>query len=235
MKKQLAILIAMALPAATNAITPSCQAAVSLVNGGFEATPFNPAYPADYAPIPGPGVLPGHPGYSSLDGWDITGTNPQVDLLDHYYGHAGADGLDQYIDMLGTAGGNPTYLSQQPTGLVAGQQYTISFAYSRNPQLGSASGELRLVGGANNESVSFTHNAPIGGANGLNWLYETLTFTALDTDLKLRFQSTSPGEGFAGFFLDDVTITATPEPATIVIWGALALVGAGVIRRRKLA
>jgi hypothetical protein len=58
--------------------------------------------------------------------------------------------------------------------------------------------------------------------------FNGLVATAVSTDLKLGFRN-NPG----GFFVDDISADAIPEPATLLLTGAGLLFTLGLLKRRS--
>ena len=223
MKKILGIALTLLFSA-----TLQANAAVVLLNGSFEAP-----------------QLPGQIGVSPptvINNWTVTGNS--VDLLRNYQGYAASEG-QQYIDLAGSPGPGGVY---QGISLVANQEYTVTFDYSRNPDLFKntvVTGLVKIldsVGGALGIQATVTSNPatqPIIGPAppGLNWLEYVFKFVAPTTgNFRIQFESGTPtNENRGSLFIDNVAIAETPEPTTIVVWGGLAAIGGIVAYRRRIA
>lgn len=129
-------------------------------------------------------------------------------------------------------------VSQQISGLVAGQAYTLSFSYGAAQQIGfvgdnainywevSLGGDKQQTASLANVSKGFT-----------GWQQTNMTFTATGSSELLSFMAKGGPSGAPPFMLlDGVSlVSAVPEPST---WGML-LGGMGLLgfmaRRRKAA
>lgn len=150
-------------------------------------------------------------GSVSLAGWAVGGTS--VDIVNGAFGAFSGNG----IDMLGTPG--PGSLSQSFASTV-GQTYLLSFDLSRN---GSSDPYINVsfAGGAVTQYVGGTSLVPA---------HYTLSYTASNASTLLTFSSV--GNGNSGAVLDNVSVTAVPEPETYaMLLAGLGLIG--MVRRRK--
>ncbi|MYM66484.1 DUF642 domain-containing protein [Pseudoduganella sp. FT55W] len=157
-------------------------------------------------------------GAGSLDipYWTIGGTS--IDLILNSYGSIGANSTS--VDMLGTPG--PGVISQA-FNYSAYTTYTLSFDLSRNPYGGYTAVEVDVNGVQTvftGTSTPTTH---------------TLSFTtgALAGSQLLKFSSVG-GDGYSGAVLDNVVLTAVPEPETYAMLVAgLGLVGFAARRKKQ--
>ena len=218
MKKLFGIVAALAV--LTNAPLQA-NAAVTIINGDFQTSP-------PVVAVGGFTTLTG----AALPGWNVT--LGSIDLLNMYDPsgpngpYPGAQGTTQYIDLAGNA---PGAISQTLSGFTPGQQYTVEFFYSRNPdRVTNPTGTTTLGASIGN----FSYLGVITPTS-LNWQKGSISFIAgNDPTYNLTFAAAS-NAGAYGAFLDQVSITATPEPTTIVVWSGLAAIGGFVAYRRRMA
>jgi hypothetical protein len=109
-------------------------------------------------------------------------------------------------------------ISQTVTGLTAGQQYNVGFWWAGAQQTGFAgpSTDAWQVSLGSETLTTPTVNVASQGFSG--WTFQSFTFTADNTSDVLSFLATSTPSGVPPFaLLDGVTMTGTPEPASITM------------------
>jgi hypothetical protein len=116
-------------------------------------------------------------------------------------------------------------VSQDITGLVAGQGYTVSFYLEQRPNYGVDPVTVS-VGGVNLLS---------GVDSPANWTLYTETFIATNPTELLNFSTSIPnfgGDYDAGVSGVSVAVAATPEPGSIILLGSGLLGLFGAVRRK---
>ncbi|MDY7573164.1 choice-of-anchor C family PEP-CTERM protein [Actimicrobium sp. CCI2.3] len=182
----------------------SAHAAPNLIsNGDFEA----------FTGSPFTGFTTLGAGASTLTGWTIGGTSVDV-INNNQYGAISGNS----IDMLGTPG--PGSLSQT-FATTAGGFYSLSFDLSQN----SNQAPTMTV------AVNGVQQGPVFSGTFPTYTSFTQQFQALTTSTTLSF--TSAASGYGGAVLDNVSVSAVPEPSTYALMlGGLGLMGF-MARRRK--
>ncbi|MGC8625624.1 MAG: PEP-CTERM sorting domain-containing protein [Phycisphaerae bacterium] len=124
-----------------------------------------------------------------------------------------------------------TTLSQMIGGLTVGQQYKLSFYYNAR-NYNSVTPLMQVSLG----STTFTPTGglnvnPVGGSNPYN--FADYSYTATGTSELLSFSNINTAAGSdTSLLLDDVSLQAVPEPATLGLV-AVCAIGLLLLKRRK--
>ncbi|MCC7434173.1 MAG: DUF642 domain-containing protein [Methanoregulaceae archaeon] len=167
-------------------------------------------------------------GGQTYNGWTNPG-GPDIEFVSSslWQTHEG----NGAIDLNGVSG--PGRL-EQTFATTAGTTYIVDFWYSGNngngTRLGTKSFNV-LWDGGQTQGFVFVHQSTDTYSN-MRWTQGTATFVATGSTSTLTFQGTSTQYNDAGAAIDDVTLTAVPEPATL---SALGIFVAAVLRRSKSA
>ena len=203
MRKVMAALVAMSLPAAAHA--------ASITNGSFED-----------------GVDPGtfttvNAGQTNITGWDVLAGS--VDYIGTYW--QASDGV-RSVDLSGNSIGT---LGQTVTGLTAGQAYKVTFDVSRNPDGGVT--PRTGVFSANGQTFNFAYSDATSTRANMKWETVSYNFLATAATAQISFSADASGGCCFGPALDNVRISAVPEPASwAMMVGGFTLLG-GVMRRSR--
>ncbi len=179
-----------------------------VVNGDFEATAVangtwrNVTTMAGWTRVGGPGT--GFEIRNNVAGAAHTGSN--------------------YIEL--DTNGNTT-IEQLFNSLVPSAAYTLSFAYSPRPGVGTASNGINVFWNGQQLAPTLTGN---GGSQN-NWnLFSFDVFAAAAGTNSLRFSSVGTNDSLGGS-LDSVSLTV-PEPGALGL-AAFAVFGVWAVRRRR--
>ncbi|MFS0738151.1 choice-of-anchor C family protein [Sphingomonas sp. 1P06PA] len=197
------------LSIATMALLPGVANAAAFQNGSFEDGPDAGSFITLSA------------GDTSVTGWTVgAGT---VDYIGSYW--VASDGTNSF-DLSGNGIGSIS----QTFDTIAGLTYNVTFDLAGNPAGDPATKTLlTMATGGSTQTDTFT----VTGANTLanmGWQTFSYSFVAQSASSTLTFSSdTATAFGPA---LDNVTVTAVPEPAAWALMiGGFGLVG-GAMRRR---
>ncbi|MFM9872716.1 MAG: DUF642 domain-containing protein [Fimbriimonadaceae bacterium] len=178
-----------------------------IANGGFETVALGGANGS------GPGYWTFNNGNSNISDWSVGAIS--VDIVNSAYPvHSGVYALD----LVGTPGPGEI---RQTLALSSGQSYVVSFwAYSTGDPINMVLGTNAV--GSGSSMYSITQGS---------WNQYTYAFTAASSSLDLIFASDATNTTNGNLFLDDISIEAVPEPASMVVLGGAALMSA--IRRKR--
>lgn len=200
-------------------VSPSAHANL-VVNGSFEDSSFG---------SPG-GYTLGLVG-NAVPGWYIPssdGTYPWG-LTNGAFGASTPYGNQFFV--LGEAATGVEYTIQQTlTGLTVGATYNMSFAIASELNCCSEAEVSYLSGSSTAPQNFFATNS---GAYWTDWSTQNTSFVADSSTVTFQIKNVNPGSAGIDLGLDNVVITAVPEPETY----AMLLVGLGLLgfiaRRRK--
>lgn len=177
-----------------------------VTNGGFERST-----------VPSGTFVTKSAGDLTLDRWVIGG-----DSIDHVGTYWAAFEGTQSIDLNGTK----TYFNSagsvaQILATTVGQEYKVSWRMAGNPAGAPDTKSVEVFFGGVSRGV-FT------SPSSLSWSLQTFSVLATNANSELKFVSLDPTP--YGAVLDDVSVEAVPEPATM---SALVLMGIAALRKRR--
>lgn len=165
-------------------------------------------------------------GDTSLTGWTVVSGSVETDSTLPVFGAPTASGNPQNLDL---DGNNPGTMSQSFSTSV-GQTYSLDFFYSNNIYGSGGAATVSVTGSSLSESIS--HSGATYGS--LNWSSFAETFVATSTTATLTFASTDVPSSSTGILLDNVSVSAVPEPSSVILLGLGGLgLTARLLRRRK--
>lgn len=179
-------------------------------------------------------------GFESLsapDNFTITGWTVSSGSVDYVGPYWQAAHGQRSLDLAGLYF-NGTIFQSFPT--TVGVPYVVSFALAGNPDVQPRTTTVQVwVSSGGPPYASQTFNYVVNGQTHTNmgWTYVNWIFTAQSSLTTLGFTSldtyNDPQWGYSfGPALDDVSVTAIPEPATLALVG-LGLIAVGFLRRRS--
>ena len=185
-------------------VTPApCRAGGNLiVNGGFELP----------TPLPFSYGLELSAGSTGIPGWVIVSGSVDVTPTTWFNSYQGVQALD--LD-----GFDPGSVKQSFATTI-GTTYQLSFAYANNGTAGGTysgprTADVTVIGGATLLSSTVSHNGST--ATAMNYQIFKANFVA-DTDTTtLQFTSTDPSFSNDGIALDAISVSAVPEPGSLIL------------------
>lgn len=191
------------------ALSNMSVASTNLVtNGDFESSTFSGGF-TTYAA-----------GSGSLASWTIE--DGSVDLINTYW--AAASG-NYSLDLSGNFDG----IISQNLSTVVGQRYHVSFSMAGNPD--DSSDLVKTIQVGLSQQPLYTFNVAGKSHSNMGWETKGFDFIATATSSKLFFAGTQ--ESAYGAALDNISVTAVPEPGAYAMFLAGLGMMAGVARRRS--
>jgi hypothetical protein len=163
----------------------------------------NPSFEASGAVYPFPGY------FAAVAGWDVSGggRGVNIDGAGPFTDNGRANAGDLVLFMQG----NGASVSQNLTGLTAGQKYLVAFLL--NARTGGGPEDSSYLASFNDVSLLEETLQPVGGANP--YLLKQAEFTADGQEGVLKFQGTTPS-GDHTILLDNVVVLPSNAKAFIL-------------------
>lgn len=166
----------------------------------------------------------------SADGW-TTSSGPGIELQNRVAGNPNTSAEDDvFVELDSHNGLNGLNNSSMSRKITNGGSYVLQFLYSPRPTVSAESNGIGVF--LNNVQIPPTFQQL--GNSQTSWSLKTLQFYA-PANSTLTFSALGTSETLGGY-VDDIKLTAVPEPATwaMMIMGFAGL-GAVLRRRRTLA
>ena len=196
----------------TFAISIVGQANASIIiNGSFEMVANEAQAPKLYGGVAKDSTF--------ITGWTVTRTT--LELIGTYW-QASDGGRSLDLNGISAAG------IAQIFSTVPGVSYQVQFDQAANPDGGSRISNLGFQ--AAGQSADFPFTCVGYNRSSMGWETRTWSFTAIDFTTTLEFYSLDTATPAYGPALDNVIVTAIPEPATLSI---LALGSLSLLRRKR--
>lgn len=166
----------------------------------------------------------------SVPGWTTTDPAGLIEIDNPSVFGGGSTAYDG-AQSLEVNANNPEAVQQTVTGLTVGQTYVLSWAYGDRP--GSGNEELQVFFGS--DLVATNTDALEGSNPAVLWFPNALIVTATSTSEVLSFNGVYvDGSPSYGNELDAVSLVATPEPSSLLLFAlGLALLGCAGLRRQS--
>ena len=161
-------------------------------------------------------------GSTAITGWEVTAGS--VDYIGSYW--TASDGV-RSVDLAGSSLGT---LSQTLTGLTTAKRYVVTFDVARNPDGGVTPRTGTFSAGG--QSFGFAYTDATSTRSNMKWETVSYIFQATSSTATISFSSDASAGCCFGPALDNVSISAVPEPATwAMMIGGFGLIGAAARRR----
>ena len=169
--------------------------------------------------------------YTSVPGWTVTTASGGVsshglEIRDNVVGKA--EDKNNFIELDGYENDK---ISQTLSGLVVGASYEVSFWYSdRTGVAGSSQGWQVSIG---KDFGAYENGSSFNTSGGNQWREFTGIFTASKTSELFSLWGIGKSDSL-GTSIDNISVTAVPEPGTLGLFAAgLAVLGLSARRRRQ--
>ncbi len=125
-------------------------------------------------------------------------------------------------------------LQQTINGLTAGDSYNVTFDWARSQQTGFSGNTLQGLQVSLGSQTDTTGLITLPSQTFSGWSQESMNFTATSNSEVLSILAYGSPQVPPFTLVTDVSLTATPEPATLPLLLTGLLVGAGLLKYRGL-
>lgn len=170
----------------------------------------------------------------SLPGWTTTDSGGVIEIDNPAVFGGGSTAYDG-AQSLEVNANNPENVMQTVTGLTVGQRYVLSWAYGDRPTSGPQ--EMQVYFGGSLVTTDYDLS-PQDNNSALVWFPNFFIVTATSTSEVLSFDGVTGLGGLPSYGneVDAVSLVATPEPSTLLLFATgLGLLGCAWRRQRGLA
>ncbi|WP_380874704.1 hypothetical protein ACFB49_00770 [Sphingomonas sp. DBB INV C78] len=158
------------------------------------------------------------------DGWTAGGPNNPIELQNNVAGAPAPDGGSVFVELDSSRNSSMSRIIQAGT-------YQLSFLYSPRPGVGAGSNGIEVYLGSDLLDPPGTVTGAGGG--GTSWATVTSGIFTVNQATTLTFAAAGTSESLGGY-VDNITLTAVPEPASwAMMIAGFGMVG-GAMRRRTV-
>lgn len=158
---------------------------------------------------------------TTIPGWSVT--SGSVDWIGSYW--QAPNGTSNSIDLDGNSPG----IMGQFDSFLLGQQYLLTFWLAGNPDGLPTVKTVNVTAGIS--SQVFTFDTTGHDKTNMGWTKESLLFTGAGASTTIAFASGDTSSPY-GPTIGDVSASAVPEPAAVLLMGTLLLGLAGALKRK---
>ena len=220
------------LAAALSGVLASTASAQLIVNGGFEAQPFNTTVTATTTPNAG-----------GITGWTVATTSSTTEFQIVNGTSGGGFGFPApvagsfYLSINGGESSVTGRLYQDFTTTI-GATYSVAFSAglagaTGSQQIGLQADVYNVVSGSTSGGSLGTTSATTTSGTAGFFSPSAFSFTATGVTSRLMFADISAGTNGVDVVLDNVSVSAIPEPSTYAAIAGAAMLGLAVWQRRK--